>query len=446
MKLNRLTLVALVLSLLVCIFVACGAPAETDAPETNAPETNAPETNAPETDASGECLHTDLEVEDVPATCKIRGHHKEICKTCGKTVVETAYPKIDCVTSGEATCTAASVCVNCGKELEPAKGHTFGEKAVNPATCIADGKSVAQCAACGEAVTEVLPKIDHVMGDVLEESIPTVCGEVGYKKGKCTMCDEMVSIDVTLTHSYAKETLSVGADGTIAGTCTICNQTAPMALETVLKLDFENTDLATEIEANEKGSAFAVTAASNTAGVYVTEGGKSFMAPSAKVFVDFDPELFLGSSYYVVSFDISFNQEKARDDGKRPTIFSIVPGFNEDALKAPKNEWGNCVKLDTVTMKLAAVSVDEGKSGGEITEDNHIDVKLGEWHNVTIIVNTTTGEYIVCLDGVYKGVPAKTGAITEKRIEQFGGYFCFRFTDRVENKPYIDNFNMYVVK
>lgn len=437
MKFKKLALMILALAFFVCVFVACGTPEETDAPETNAPETNAPDTDAP-----GECQHTEVEVEEILSTCSKRGYRKETCKACGKLIEDTAYPKTDCTPVSEATCTAASVCSFCGAELEAAKGHAFGEAVVVAATCQAEGTSTKTCATCNETIVETTAKTDHVIDTVTEEVAPTGCGEEGYKKGTCAVCNTEVTVELTLAHTYVKDSFVIGEDGSITGTCTICDQNAPMNLETMLALNFENTNLKTEIAANPQGSVFTIYAGTNKNAVFAVEGDRTVMAPTGPVFIDFDPNAFVGCAYYVVSFDFSYNAEQ--DYGTtRPTLFSFLPGFNkESTVKASSVSWGNCVKLDTPSMRLGAVSANDTP----LNERNSISITLGEWHNLTIVVNNDTGSRIVYLDGQYANIPKTDGVIDAASIEKYGGFFSFRFTDQTGNKPFIDNFNMYIVK
>lgn len=442
MKFKKLIQMMLVLALLVCTFVACGTPMETDTPETDSPESNIPETDAPETDAPGECQHTEVDVEEVLSTCSTNGYRKETCKACGKLVVDTAYPKSACTPEAAATCTAASVCSVCGDELEAAKGHTFGEAVVVAATCRTEGSSTKTCSACNETVVETFAKKDHVLGAVTEEVVPTDCSVKGYRKGTCVTCNTEITVELTMAHTYVKTSFVIGEDGSIVGDCTACGQKAPMTLETMLKLDFENTDLQTEAEASPMGDAFTVHRDSNKKAVFAVDGERTVMAPTGPVFVDFDPTVFVGCAYYVVSFDFSYNAEQ--DYGAtRPTLFSFVPGYNkESTIKGPASSWGNCLKLDTPSMRLGAVTANDTS----LNERNSIPIVLGEWHNATIVVNNVTGERIVYLDGKYASTPKSDGVIDEAAITKYGGYFCFRFTDQVGNAPLIDNFNMYIVR
>lgn len=433
---KKLLLVLLVLVVALAV-VACGGPAETGDGETNAPETNAPETNAPK--CNGEDIH-DVEVEEVLATCQTRGYKKETCKTCGELVTETAYPKTACTPTAAATCTEASVCSVCNEVVEAAKGHTWGEAQVTAATCTADGKSVTTCSVCNATEETVLSMVDHVIGTVTEEVAPTSCSQKGYKKGTCATCNTEVTIDLVIAHDYANNSFVIAEDGSISGTCNTCGEQGTLALDIALKLDFENTDLKTEIAANEKGEFFTVTDTTNAKGVFEAAGDRTVLSTSAPAFIDFDPNLFVGTSYYVVSFDFSYNAEK--DYGTtRPSLFAFVPGWSQDGtVKNPTMSWGTCAKFDTGSMKLAAVS----SNGAEITDANSIDITLGEWHTMTVVVNNTTGARNVYIDGVYKNTPTKDGVIDAATIEKYQ-YFCIRFNDQSGNKPQIDNFRFYTV-
>ena len=79
MKFTKLTLVAMLLALLVCAFVACGG----DTIETEAGNVET-EAGSAETDADAvetEHVHTIVEEIDEP-TCEQRGYKREMCSVC----------------------------------------------------------------------------------------------------------------------------------------------------------------------------------------------------------------------------------------------------------------------------------------------------------------------------------------------------------------------------
>lgn len=434
---KKLMLMVLVLALAICLFVACGGPAETEAPDS---ETNPPETEAPQ--CNGDDIHA-IVVEEKAADCQTRGYRIETCSICGEVISEYAVPKTACTPAAPATCTADSICSVCGDVIEAATGHAWGDAQVTVATCQVEGKSVTACANnCGETRETVLPKIDHVIGTVTEEVAPTSCSQNGYKKGTCVTCGVPVTVDLAIAHAYDNSSFVIGNDGSISGTCSTCGVQSALDLDILLKLDFEGTDIRSEVEASPKGEYFTVYDKTNSTAKFETVGDRTVLSTSsAPAFIDFDPTYFIGSSYYVVSFDFSYNAERNYGE-TRPSLFSFIYGWGEDgSLKVSNVDWGNCAKLDTVNMKLGAVS----SNNTELTDANSIDVALGEWHNVTVVVNNVTGARNVYFDGVYMGTPTKSGAITEKNIEKFQ-YYCIRFNDQSLNKPLIDNFRFYIVE
>ncbi len=161
MKFTKLTLVALLLALLVCAFVACGGnPVETDAGNETAgdTQTNAPETDAePATDGEGEHVHTVVEKIDEP-TCQQRGYKREICSTCDEQLSVKPIDMVEHTSEKPATCTEGSFCKFCGTVMETAKGHnvtTITE--TKAATNTEAGYEKGICADCGEEITTVIP-------------------------------------------------------------------------------------------------------------------------------------------------------------------------------------------------------------------------------------------------------------------------------------------------
>ena len=81
MKFTKLTLVAMLLALLVCAFVACGAPAETDGEtEGDTPVVTDPVGDEPAaTDpVETECQHVNVIEEIDEPTCELRGYKRDL--------------------------------------------------------------------------------------------------------------------------------------------------------------------------------------------------------------------------------------------------------------------------------------------------------------------------------------------------------------------------------
>ena len=156
MKFTKLTLIAMLLALLVCAFVACGGdPVETQGEtEGDTPVVTDP---IPETDANGEHVHTIVEQIDEP-TCEQRGYKREVCATCDEQISVKPIDMVDHTAETPATCTTGSFCKFCGMVMEIAKGHnvtTITE--TKAATNTEAGYEKGICADCGEEVTTVIP-------------------------------------------------------------------------------------------------------------------------------------------------------------------------------------------------------------------------------------------------------------------------------------------------
>lgn len=441
--------------------VACGAPAETEieapetsAPETNALETNAPETNAPETEpGETECPHTDVAVSEKQATCDARGYYTEECKACGKVLKQETFRKTDCVPNGEATCTTASTCVNCGKELEAAKGHAFGEPIVVLSTCLADGSSTKTCSVCNESVVEVVPKIAHVMGVVADEKAAT-CSEAGYRKGACVVCEQEIVEELKASHQYICEGFFLAEDGTFMGTCIACGDVAPSE-DIRVQLDFEMATFADEIAAQTTAQYLRPVDASNywlKSAVITTIEDRSVMELKGSVSVDFDGELLYDASYFKISFDYYLPAHPQPEDPSNPmraTVFKFFPGFKEGKVVTPKRvEDANFLKYTF------------GKGWVFSQYGNLADIENGarvmmpdpaRWYHMDFIVDNVTGEAYIYIDGEFITImpTAHAGAfgVNESCDEQFDGYYNFTFGDGYAGryKPLYDNFKITVL-
>ena len=161
MKLTKLTLIAMLLALLVCTFVACGSPAETD--EGNETANDSQTESPPETDPTPtdpietECQHIIVEEIEEP-TCELRGYKREICSVCNEQLSVKPINMVDHVAVAPATCTEGSVCKFCNAVIEAATGHKIGEVTeIKEATATEAGYEKGACTLCGEAITNIIP-------------------------------------------------------------------------------------------------------------------------------------------------------------------------------------------------------------------------------------------------------------------------------------------------
>ena len=443
---KKLIVMALVLTLAVCAFVACGGPRETD-PVT--PETSAPQCN-------GEDIH-DVEVEEALATCQMRGYRKETCKICGKVVVNTAYPKSACTPAAAATCTEDSICTVCGKVAEAAKGHDFDETTV-AATCNAEGSVSKSCKVCGETETVSIPKLDHVLGTVTEEVAPADCSTPGYKKGTCTLCNQEVTVEIGASHAIKVGTKDVAAftmnaDGSFTATCTACKKEVTLtAKENLFALDFDEVDIKTELATLENAELFAITDASNAEGVCKTEGDRTVLSTAntntkGAVFLDFDGSLLNGVTYYAVSFDVVHTKQGKNGTNSQGVTYESVlgfqPGYNE-GKKVVTPGFDFFIKYDAETGRAGGV-----ENATEATDANSVAVELNEWYHVVVVFTNvsekaTTFRASVYVNGTFVGgVPQRY--MNDATVEAFQNAFCFRFSDSKASAPMYDNLRIDVL-
>ena len=433
--------------------VACGEPAETES-ETDAPVvTDAPETDPPATESEHE---HEIEVDEKLSTCSERGYHIETCKTCGEVLKEEAIPKKTCTPVAEATCTEASVCSACGKEIEAAKGHVFGDATVVDATCTADGKETKTCATCNETVETVLPKIAHIMGDV-SESKEATCTENGYKKGACIMCNETVTEEILPTHNYIMEAFRVAEDGSWMGTCYACGDVS-VTEDVRVMLTFDEADLEAELAKGPYGQYLrlvdsTVSSVYKKANAVITANGdRSVLAPKRPVSIDFDGELLADARYYVVSFDYYVSQlpqPENASDPMRSTMFAFVPGFQNGAKASTvSQQWGNFAKF---TFGKGLIFSQFGKLSDIDNGAAVYALNAEEWYKVTYVIDNVDGVAYAYINGEFIAspkVPKGAFGVNAQNIEKYEGYFSMIFAD--DNvKHYgaqFDNFKISVIK
>ena len=196
--------------------------------------------------------HDYAEVVTAP-TCEDAGFTTYTCATCGDSYVDN---NVDALghKANDATCTDASVCEVCKKELAPALGHNYEAVVTAPtctkkgyttytcvcgdsyvadevetiphteeiipgkdATCTATGLTDGiKCSACKKMIQkqEVIPMKDHVVGEWIVDKEPTL-EENGQRHNECTVCGGTV-----VTESIPKLTHTVVTQEAVAPTCT----------------------------------------------------------------------------------------------------------------------------------------------------------------------------------------------------------------------------------
>ena len=190
--------------------------------------------------------------ETQPPTCAEPGVSSFQCKYC-QTVIETQeiparshVPQGDYVIDIPATCTTDGqkhlVCAECGEAYDlaviPAPGHDFAIETVlvpastcNEAETDLCGVMEQKCAACGETRT-VSFFLPH---EVVSESRPATCTELGVERSYCAVCGTEFSRTVTETtdpENHPEEAVVAVEDpvrtcyqgGLITYTCTSCGK------------------------------------------------------------------------------------------------------------------------------------------------------------------------------------------------------------------------------
>ena len=445
MKFTKLMVLALVLALFVCAFVACGESEETETQAPDVTETEAPaDTDAPETDpVETEAEHThDLEVEEKAATCAERGYKKEVCKTCGEVVSETAYSKTAHTASGEATCDTDSKCTVCGEVIEAAKGHAWGEATTVAATCEAEGKVIKTCDNCGEENVTTIAKLAHdIPADKVTASTAATCTSEGSMTGVCSICNKEQTVVVPAAHVVENlgdlAALNI-VDGKIQGKCTTCGAVVDVTADVRFALNFDEADVATELA--KYGDDFNYLLVYNgdqsgtvkyppvvTAYPDATDGHTSVLTTvhNSSPAITFKGSLLADADYYVISFNwratkYGHTTNKIGAFGQAAKAFDGVAGEGD---------------------MVYAFKVD--RSNGDLY-DNSGKNKFGaapaeQWYEVVIVVDNESGTAYTYMDGV---CVATTKNAKWQVVE--GGEYTWRFGGiyNVYHVPEFDNFEV----
>ena len=449
MKLTKLMVLALVLALFVCAFVACGGTTDT---ETQAPETQAPETQAPEseTDASGddpeaECAH-EIVVDEKAATCSDRGYKKETCKLCGEVVSETAYPKTAHTASGAATCDTDSKCTACGEVIEAAKGHVWGEATTTAATCMAAGKETKTCTVCNKTDVKELATLAHVI-DKATATVPATCTSAGSKTGVCSLCGLTQTVVLPAQHAFdnlGDLSALTFVEGKIQAKCSTCQQAVDVTGDVRIVLNFDEADVATELAKYGEDFKYVIVynadQASTATGDRVpvvknypdaADGHTSVLATihNSSPAITFKGELLADADYYVISFDwratkYGNNTNKIGAFGQAAKAFDGVAGEGD---------------------MVYAFKVD--RSNGDLYDHSGKNkfgsAPAGQWYKVIVVVDNESGTAYTYVDGV---CVATTQNAKWQVVE--GGEYTWRFGGiyNVFHVPEFDNFEVVAIQ
>lgn len=404
---KKLLVTALVLALAVCMFVACGGPAETDAPETNAPETNAPETDPVK--CNGDDIH-DVEVEEVLATCQSRGYRRETCKVCGEIISESGYPKAACTPVAPATCTADSVCSLCGTVIEAATGHTASENVVQDLGC----SVVYSCAGtnCTETITVEKENAQHTLS-------------------------ALESVD--------KNTVVKGSSVCVA--CSACGQYVPVPEDVRLALNFDKESVAAEFEAlnNDKISFYTKEDAKKGPSAQVkTNGDRSvlYFAVANPLFIDYDLSLLSDAEVFTITFDYCVGRAPYVPSNQ-VSLFTFAPAMKGGAtIPGIKCPWVQTIKFDRTSLYF---------TDGSTTQ--YFQPEYGRWYTITLVVDNAyvnssgknCGKVYVFVDGEYIRSNENAGC-TQYVLDTYSN-LSWRIGEMGNtHDPQYDNFKVAVIK
>ena len=449
MKLTKLMVLALVLALFVCAFVACGGTTdtETQAPETQAPETQAPdsETEAPGEDTEAECAH-EIVVDEKAATCSDRGYKKETCKLCGEVVSETAYPKTAHTASGAATCDTDSKCTVCGEVLEAAKGHVWGEATTTAATCTAAGKETKTCTVCNKTDVKELATLAHVI-EKATAFVPATCTTEGSKTGVCSLCGQTQTVVLPAAHvvtDLGDLSALTFVDGKIQAKCTACEAVVDVTAEVRFALSFDEADVPTELAKYGEDFKYVIVYNADQAGTATgdrvpvvknypdaADGHTSVLATihNSSPAITFKGELLADADYYVISFDwratkYGNNTNKIGAFGQAAKAFEGVAGEGDMVY---------AFKVDRSNGDLYDHS-GKNKFGSAPAE---------QWYKVIVVVDNESGTAYTYVDGV---CVATTQNAKWQVVE--GGEYTWRFGGiyNVFHVPEFDNFEVVAIQ
>ena len=178
------------------------------------------------------------------ATCVENGIITYTCKECSATYTESIPADPDnhvnvSTKKTDPTCTNEGIeityCVDCGKELKkkdiPAIGHNWKESSSNPATCVAEGKSLFICDNCGDTKEEAIPvdPENHVaIQDKTEDATCTKDGKITTYCHDCGKVFKEIILPAT-GHTWDDGTVTTEPTciniGKMTYTCESCGET-----------------------------------------------------------------------------------------------------------------------------------------------------------------------------------------------------------------------------
>ena len=386
MNLKRIFALVCVALLSSCLLISCGAGGEApvggDAVVTDA-SADGDSTDEIVDNVDNDHVHSYSEKLLTEATCSTVGRKANTC-SCGEVEEgsETIIP-FTAHKANEATCSEASVCSECGKVLADSFEHIMIDTVVTEATCTENGLNRSQCYRCG----------------IFEETV------------------------VTASHELDETKLVLG-EGKLGSVCVKCGDIAGYTeKEVCINLEFEDPS---------EASAYPDFPLYYPA--IEMDGGSSVAHPSKDVWMGYDVEKLRSFSKYAISFDFKLTADGLLDKGE--SLFTFIGGVTYKVQKpGTKTEWNWAVKYFESDGVVATVM--KG-----FNDKNSYKVEKGVWYNFIGIVDNSTHELSVYINGVNIG--KKT--LHDYNDAGFGGAFCMRLYDAMPvngtSDPMFDNFRI----
>lgn len=389
MKKFRIIITVLALLCLVLALASCGdVSGEITADGTDASDvTDVADPTG--NDRDGDHVHTTYsEAVITPSTCSVAGKTALRCDGCGeiKEESEMLLPLAP-HNANEATCTEDSVCADCKKVLVKKYEHFIIDSVAKEATCTEEGIARSACYRCGMVNDTVIPA-QHQLDT---SKLISANGSVG---SRCIACGEV--------DGYKEE--------------------AP-----IIYLQFED---ASEVS-DYPGFVF------NYPKTAADSGG--FAAyPGAAIWMAYDVDRVKAMDKYVVSFDFKLNATGHESKGE--SMFTFIGGVTYKSEKpGTKQDWGWAFKYYETAGVVATVL--QG-----FNDSNSIKVNKGEWISFVGLVDNTTREISVYINGSFIG----KRTIHDYNDAAYGGAFCMRFYDASPvngtSDPMFDNFKIAEIK
>ena len=350
---------------------------------------------------------------------------------CGTTADDTTLPADDVtdpvvdpgVADGDhvhnyvETVTVEPTCTSLGKkELKCACGETNGDfmpipfsaHDAKPATCTEDSV----CATCGKVLVE---KYGHLYVDSVVTEL--TCTTDGVAKSTCHRCGDSTETILKAAHTYDYTKLTV-SKGTVSSKCTKCGVSSAFEeTKTLLTLNFDDAGELSNLTGFTKIGASPVYAngSARMGGAFLLEYANDVVTSASKL---------------LLSFDFQMVDEGRTNRGESLFSFLATPAGGSTAYN-----W--IVKYYEADHVFS--TVDTGHNA-----DNSVKAERGKWYNCTAIIDTTTREITVYIDGVNIGVK------TLPDHSSASGKYQLRIYDAMPNNgtsnPMFDNLKLVEIK